>query len=255
ADDDNSRKVAIEKLLPMQIEDFVSIFEAMEGLPVTIRSLDPPLHEFLPNRTELTDKLSGLKMNLKKAKDLNDIDHLLKEINREQAVLDKVEGLTEINPMLGLRGCRLGILFPELTEMQARAIFEAAYECKRKGVNAKPEIMIPLVSTPEELMHQKAIIEKVAKEVMDRHVVEIDYKIGTMVELPRAALIAHKLSGLVAFFSFGTNDLTQTTLGLSRDDAGRFLPLYLEKGIFPADPFRTIDTEGVGWLVETAVNK
>ncbi len=255
SDDDHSRKVAIEKLLSMQIEDFVEIFEAMEGLPVTIRTIDPPLHEFLPNRSELNDRLSSMKMNLKKAKNLNDIDLMLKDINKDQAVLDKVDALTEINPMLGLRGCRLGILFPELTEMQAKAIFEAAYECKRKGIHAKPEIMIPLVSCPGELEDQKAIVEKAAKAVMDRHVVEIEYKIGTMIELPRAALIADQLSKTLDFFSFGTNDLTQTTMGLSRDDAGRFLPLYLEKGIFPADPFRKIDVEGVGSLVEMAVKK
>ncbi len=255
AEDTKGRALALEKLLPMQVEDFIGIFEAMDGMPVTIRTLDPPLHEFLPNEIELKDKLLNLKFSLKEAKSLSEINNLLKEIKTNETLLDKVEVLKELNPMLGLRGCRLGILYPELTEMQTRAIFEAACACKRNGINVFPEIMVPLISTVKELKAQKEIILKIAKEVMDKHVVEIEFLLGTMIELPRAALHAKSIAGEADFFSFGTNDLTQTTLGLSRDDSGRFLPMYVEKGIYSKDPFQSIDVKGVGKLVEIAVKE
>ncbi len=253
ADDTIGRKAALTKLLPMQTEDFMGIFEAMDGLPVTIRTLDPPLHEFLPSRIELMEELLNLKLEIKEAKSLEKMNALLKEIRKREDLLDKVEKLHELNPMLGTRGCRLGILYPELTEMQAKAIFEAACACKRKGIDAKPEIMIPLITSKEELSHQKAIVQRVARETMDKHVVEIDYMIGTMIELPRAALTAEKIAEEADFFSFGTNDLTQTTLGLSRDDSGKFLPMYVEMGIYPAEPFQKLDQEGVGKLIAMAV--
>jgi pyruvate,orthophosphate dikinase len=253
ADDTLGRKAALTKLLPMQTEDFMGIFEAMDGLPVTIRTLDPPLHEFLPSRIELMDELLDLKLALKEAKSLEKMNDLIKEIRKREDLLDKVENLHEFNPMLGTRGCRLGILYPELTEMQAKAIFEAACACKRKGIEAKPEIMIPLITSKEELANQKAIVKRVARETMDKHVVEIDYQIGTMIELPRAALTAEQIAEEADFFSFGTNDLTQTTLGLSRDDSGKFLPMYVEKGIYQAEPFQKLDQEGVGKLVAMAV--
>jgi pyruvate,orthophosphate dikinase len=253
ADDTIGRKAALTKLLPMQTEDFMGIFEAMDGLPVTIRTLDPPLHEFLPSRIELMEELLNLKLEIKEAKSLEKMNDLLKEIRKREDLLDKVEKLHELNPMLGTRGCRLGILYPELTEMQAKAIFEAACACKRKGIDAKPEIMIPLITSKEELSHQKAIVQRVARETMDKHVVEIDYMIGTMIELPRAALTAEKIAEEADFFSFGTNDLTQTTLGLSRDDSGKFLPMYVEMGIYPAEPFQKLDQEGVGKLIAMAV--
>jgi pyruvate,orthophosphate dikinase len=253
ADDTIGRKAALTKLLPMQTEDFMGIFEAMDGLPVTIRTLDPPLHEFLPSRIDLMEELLDLKLAIKEAKSLQEMNDLIKEIRRREDLLDKVESLHEFNPMLGTRGCRLGILYPELTEMQAKAIFEAACSSKRKGIDAKPEIMIPLITSKEELTNQKAIVERVARETMDKHVVEIDYMIGTMIELPRAALTAEKIAEEADFFSFGTNDLTQTTLGLSRDDSGKFLPMYVEKGIYQAEPFQKLDQEGVGKLISMAV--
>ncbi len=255
SDDELGRKAALAKLLPMQIEDFIGIFEAMDGLPVTIRTLDPPLHEFLPSRNELIDQLLDLKIAIKEAKSLDEINDLIKNIRKREDLLDKVESLHEFNPMLGTRGCRLGILYPELTEMQAKAIFEAACSCKRDGIEAIPEIMVPLITSKEELEHQKAIIERVAKETMDKHVVQLKYLIGTMIELPRAALTADKIAEEAEFFSFGTNDLTQTTLGLSRDDSGKFLPMYVEKGIYQAEPFQKLDQEGVGRLVEIAVKE
>ncbi len=252
ADDEAGRKVALAKLLPMQTEDFLGIFEAMAGLPVTIRTLDPPLHEFLPSRNDLMEELFDLKLSLKSATDLDQINKLIKNIKSNEDLLEKVESLHEFNPMLGLRGCRLGILYPELTEMQAKAIFEAACTLKKKGVDARPEVMIPLVSTKAELLNQKTIVERVAKETIARHGVDLHYMIGTMIELPRAALNADTIAEEAEFFSFGTNDLTQTTLGLSRDDAGKFLPMYVDKGIFPAEPFQQLDRGGVGKLVELA---
>jgi pyruvate,orthophosphate dikinase len=237
ARDEGGRRRALAKLLPMQRGDFEGIFEAMDGCPVTIRLLDPPLHEFLPHGGEDTKRLAR---TLGVSRD---------ELNRI------VESLRETNPMLGLRGCRLGIVYPEITEMQGRAIFEAAVRARRRGIDVQPEIMVPLVCTVKELAHQRAILEEVADQVMGAMGEEMPYSIGTMIELPRAALTADEIATVADFFSFGTNDLTQTTLGLSRDDAGRFLPKYVESGIFPEDPFRVLDTVGVGKLVKYAVTE
>jgi len=237
AHDEQGRRRALERLLPMQRADFEGIFEAMAGLPVTIRFLDPPLHEFLPHGGE-ESKLLARTLGVSRG-----------EVNR------LVEKLRETNPMLGHRGCRLGITYPEITEMQARAIFEAAVRVKRRGREVLPEIMIPLVATVEEFTHQKAIVDDVARQVLGGMGEDVRYLVGTMIELPRAALTAGRIAEQAEFFSFGTNDLTQTTLGLSRDDAGRFLPSYVEKGIFPEDPFQVLDQEGVGQLVAMAVER
>jgi pyruvate, orthophosphate dikinase len=237
AREEGGRRRALNKLLPMQRQDFEGIFEAMDGLPVTIRLLDPPLHEFLPHGGE-ESKLLARTLDIPRA-DLNRI----------------IESLRETNPMLGHRGCRLGITYPEITEMQGRAILEAAVRAMRRGIVVKPEIMIPLVSTVKEFDNQRAIIENVAERVLGGMGEKIPYLIGTMIELPRAALTAGKIAESAEFFSFGTNDLTQTTLGLSRDDAGRFLPSYIERGILADDPFQILDTEGVGRLVRMAVEE
>ncbi len=235
AREEGGRRRALDKLLPMQRADFEGIFTAMDGLPVTIRLLDPPLHEFLPHGGEET-KLLARTLDLPRA-DLNRI----------------IESLRETNPMLGHRGCRLGISYPEITEMQARAILEAAVRAMRRGIVVKPEIMIPLVSSVKEFENQRAIIEDVAERVLGGMGERIPDLIGTMIELPRAALTAAQIAQSAEFFSFGTNDLTQTTMGLSRDDAGRFLPSYIDRGIFSDDPFQVLDTEGVGRLVRIAV--
>jgi len=255
ADNPVWRKSALAKLLPMQTEDFIGIFEVMDGLPVTIRTLDPPLHEFLPSRVELMETLLDLKLKLKDENDLTKLNALLKKIRINEDLLNKAEVLNEVNPMLGTRGCRLGIMYPELTEMQAKAIFEAACICKRRGVDVHPEIMVPLITSKEELIHQKNIINKVAREIMDKHGIELDYLVGTMIELPRAALLAADIAAEADFFSFGTNDLTQTTLGLSRDDAGKFLPYYVQKGIYKDEPFQKLDQAGVGKLIDFAVRE
>jgi pyruvate, orthophosphate dikinase len=235
AREEGGRRRALNKLLPMQRADFEGIFEAMDGLPVTIRLLDPPLHEFLPHGGE-ESKLLARTLDLPRA-DLNRI----------------IESLRETNPMLGHRGCRLGITYPEITEMQARAVLEAAVRAMRRGIVVRPEIMVPLVSTVKEFDNQRAVIESVAERVLGGMGEKISYLIGTMIELPRAALTAGKIAESAEFFSFGTNDLTQTTLGLSRDDAGRFLPSYIDRGILADDPFQVLDTEGVGRLVRIAV--
>jgi len=231
------RKKALAKLLPMQREDFLGIFRVMDGLPVTVRTLDPPLHEFLPH----TDK---------------DIAALAKEMGVEPAyVKAKVEELHEANPMLGHRGCRLGIVYPEITEMQARAIFEAAVAAAKEGVKVMPEIMIPLVGFKKELEAQAVIVRAVAEQVMKEAKITIPYLVGTMIELPRAAIVADQIAQTAEFFSFGTNDLTQTTLGVSRDDSGRFLPFYVDKEIIPCDPFQSVDIEGVGALMKWGVER
>jgi pyruvate,orthophosphate dikinase len=235
ARDEGGRRRALAKLLPMQRTDFEGIFEAMDGCPVTVRLLDPPLHEFLPHGGEESKLLAR---TLGMGRD---------ELNRI------VDDLRESNPMLGHRGCRLGVTYPEITEMQARAIFEAAVRATRRGIEVKPEIMIPLVATVREFDHQAAIIRKVAEDVMGVMGEPVAFLVGTMIELPRAALTADELARSAEFFSFGTNDLTQTTLGLSRDDAGRFLGAYIEKGIFADDPFQVLDEPGVGKLIRRAV--
>jgi pyruvate,orthophosphate dikinase len=231
------RSIAAAKLLPMQRSDFEGIFRAMDGLPVTVRLLDPPLHEFLP-QTAVEIKNLARKMGVDAAR-----------------LRSRVDKHHEANPMLGHRGVRLGITWPDITWMQAQAIFEAALAVKKDGVVVHPEIMIPLVNTVEELIRQKEIIDAVAGDVFANAEDRVEYLVGTMIELPRAALTAGKIAQVAEFFSFGTNDLTQTTLGLSRDDAGSFLPKYVEEGIFPADPFQTLDQEGVGQLVEMAVQR
>lgn len=255
AENEIGRRTALAKILPMQIEDFIAIFEVMDGFPVNIRTFDPPLHEFLPDRESLFFDIMDLKMNLKEAKGLNEINEILKFIREKETLLTKVDLLKESNPMLGLRGCRLGIVFPELTEMQAKAIFEAACEVKKHGKKVKPEIMIPLVSTRKELNLQKEIINKVASEIMNRYQITVEYEIGTMIELPRAALIADKIAESASFFSFGTNDLTQTTLGLSRDDSAVFLPKYIEENIYKKDPFQHLDINGVGQLIKIGAER
>jgi pyruvate, orthophosphate dikinase len=230
-------KGGLDRLLEHQREDFEGIFRAMDGLPVTIRTLDPPLHEFLPHDEESTRELA-LKLN----------------VNPEQ-LWQHVQALREMNPMLGHRGCRLGVVFPEITEMQARAIFEAAANVQKENVKVLPEIMIPLVSDVNELKLQADVVRKVAAEVMERTEQKIDYMVGTMIELPRAALTADKIAEVAEFFSFGTNDLTQTTYGISRDDSGKFLPFYIENRILKDDPFQVLDQEGVGQLVKTGTEK
>jgi pyruvate,orthophosphate dikinase len=231
------RKKALAKLLPMQKSDFIGIFKVMKGLPVTIRLLDPPLHEFVPHeeaqQKEMADEMG---VSLEKIK-------------------QKIASLHEFNPMLGHRGCRLGIIYPEITEMQARAIMEAACELKEQGVPVKPEIMVPLIGEVKELKNQEEIIRQVAEETIKKTGVKVSYLVGTMIEIPRAALTADKVAEVAEFFSFGTNDLTQMTMGLSRDDAGKFLPTYVEMGILKDDPFQVLDQTGVGQLVEMAVKK
>jgi len=237
AESSQERKKALTQLLPMQREDFKGIFKAMEGLPVTIRLLDPPLHEFLPkNREEIEtfSKESGIPL---------------------EKVHEKVASLHEFNPMLGLRGCRLGILFPEIYRIQVRAIFEAACALAREGLDVRPEVMVPLVAHVKEMRILRNLIEKEARDVMREQGVKIGYLIGTMIELPRAALTADEIAQEAEFFSFGTNDLTQTTLGISRDDATKFLPQYVQIGIYNKDPFSTLEEEGVGQLIETGVTR
>ncbi|MCB0621474.1 MAG: pyruvate, phosphate dikinase, partial [Saprospiraceae bacterium] len=237
AKDEKGRREALDKLLPIQRGDFEGLFEAMDNLPVTIRLLDPPLHEFVPheeeNQQEMADDL-GLTL---------------------QAIKDKVEELEEFNPMLGHRGCRLGITFPEITEMQTRAILEAALNVKARGRSPRPEIMVPLVGSIREFRAQEKIIRQIAEAVFAERNDRIDYKVGTMIEVPRAALTADHLAEGAEFFSFGTNDLTQMTFGFSRDDAGKFLPIYIERGIFEVDPFNSLDQNGVGQLVSMAAEK
>jgi len=250
-----AREKALEKLLPLQRNDFIGIFKEMAGFPVTIRLLDPPLHEFLPNREELLGELSELKLSLQRAANLKEMDRLLDEINGKRQLLQQVERLHESNPMLGHRGCRLGIAYPEVTRMQVRAVIEAAARLQGEGLEVRPEIMVPLVSTFEELRVQRKLIDEVARQVMGEHGITIAYTVGTMIELPRAALTADKIAAHADFFSFGTNDLTQTTYGLSRDDAGRFLSKYVETKIMPDDPFQVLDREGVGQLVRMGTER
>jgi pyruvate,orthophosphate dikinase len=237
SDSVEQRKAALDELLPLQRTDFEGIFEVMAGRPVTIRTLDPPLHEFLPHSA-------------------SDIAELASELNiSEKKLTEKIESLHEFNPMLGFRGCRLGVAFPEITEMQARAIIEAAVNVAKKGIKVKPEIMIPLVSHVNEFKLQEDIVRRVAKEVMKEKGKKIKYLVGTMIELPRAAVTADEIAEHAEFFSFGTNDLTQTTFGLSRDDAGKFLPDYVNREILSADPFEKIDQNGVGQLVEIGTKR
>ncbi|SVB54606.1 uncharacterized protein METZ01_LOCUS207460, partial [marine metagenome] len=237
--DEVQRRTALKKLLPFQRKDFVGLFKEMNGRPVTIRLLDPPLHEFLPHddvvRRQLAEKL-GVPFDF---------------------VIDRIKSLHEENPMLGCRGCRLGILYPEITEMQTRAIFEAAAQVlkNKRGTRVNPEIMIPLVGFREELSDQLSIVHRIAREVMKAKRVRVNYTVGTMVEVPRAAITADEIAMEADFFSFGTNDLTQTTLGLSRDDMGLFYDEYQRKEIFSQNPFASLDQSGVGKLMKLAVDK
>ncbi|MDR1866613.1 MAG: pyruvate, phosphate dikinase [Bacteroidales bacterium] len=234
ADSETGRRKALEKLLPLQRADFEGIFEAMQGLPVTVRLLDPPLHEFVPHDEKGQEEMAKV-MGIS-----------------PKAVREKVEALHEFNPMLGHRGCRLGNTYPEITEMQTRAIIEAALNLKKRGVTAIPEIMVPLVGILYELKYQEKIIRDTAQTVFDEYNDRIDFKVGTMIEVPRAALTANRIAESAEFFSFGTNDLTQMTFGYSRDDIGKFLPVYLEKNILKADPFQVLDQKGVGQLIGMA---
>ncbi len=237
ADSVEERRRALAKLLPLQRTDFEGIFEAMNGRPVTIRTIDPPLHEFVPHE-EAAQRELAREMGISYEK-----------------VHQRVASLHEFNPMLGFRGCRLGIIFPEITEMQSRAIFEAAANVQARGIKVLPEIMIPLVGNVKELAHQEAIVRQVADEVMKEKGVKLNYLVGTMIEVPRGALTADEIATVAEFFSFGTNDLTQTTLGVSRDDAGRFLAPYVERGMYEKDPFEVLDRAGVGLLMKMAVEK
>jgi len=244
AETEPKRREALAKLLPMQREDFKGLFTAMDGLPVTIRLLDPPLHEFLPRREVLMVEIERLKMAGKDA-----------EVAEKQRLLERVEQLHEFNPMLGHRGCRLGITYPEITEMQARAIFEAACEVAAEGVKVLPEVMIPLVGHVRELALQRELVDKVAAEVFQGKNRKVAYLVGTMIELPRAALTAEQIAREADFFSFGTNDLTQTTFGFSRDDTGRIIREYERLGILTDDPFQVMDPEGVGALVRMGTER
>ena len=246
ADNEADRRKALDKLLPFQKKDFYEFFQEMHGHPVTIRTIDPPLHEFLPKREDLMVELAELKASGSKDK---------AKIAELESLLERVKALSEFNPMLGHRGCRLGISYPEITEMQVRAIFEAACELQKEGGKVFPEIMVPLVGHIAELANQNEIIVRVANEVMAKVGVKVDYLVGTMIEIPRAALTADEIAQEAEFFSFGTNDLTQTTFGVSRDDGGKFLNYYLDKGIWKDDPFETIDQNGVGQLMKMAVEK
>ena len=245
ADNEKDRRQALKKLLPMQRADFLGIFKAMDGLPVTIRTIDPPLHEFLPRREDLLVEIAKLEITKPKSPKLKELHTLLK----------RVEDLHEVNPMLGHRGCRLGVTYPEITEMQARAILEAAVQASEKGIKALPEIMIPLTTGIKEMKNQADIVRRVAEDVFKEKGKRVEYMVGTMIELPRAALVADEIAQEAEFFSFGTNDLTQTTFGFSRDDINKFLPDYLKQGIFKQDPFAVLDQQGVGQLVEMAVKK
>ncbi|MBU4321238.1 MAG: pyruvate, phosphate dikinase, partial [Nitrospinae bacterium] len=237
ADDTEGRQAALAKLLPMQKGDFKGIFKVMKGLPVTIRLLDPPLHEFLPHTDEELKTLAyQMEVPVDKLKARNKVLH-------------------EFNPMLGHRGCRLGITYPEIYAMQAQAIMEAACELAKQKIKVIPEIMIPLVGHVNELKMMRELVIKTADEVQKKYKIKVNYTVGTMIELPRAAITADEIAAYADFFSFGTNDLTQTTFGLSRDDAGRFLPFYVEKGILEDDPFITLDEGGTGLIMKIAIEK
>jgi pyruvate,orthophosphate dikinase len=245
ADNEADRRTALDALLPLQRDDFYGVFKAMHGEPVTIRTIDPPLHEFLPKREDLMVEVAKLEAAGKGGA----------ELDEKKTLLARVEQLHEFNPMLGHRGVRLGITYPEITEMQARAIFEAAATLNKEGLKVVPEVMIPLVGHVRELRDQKVIVDRVAAAVMKEQGLRFKYLVGTMIEVPRGAVTADEVAQEAQFFSFGTNDLTQLTFGFSRDDAGKFLGVYQERKILERDPFQSIDTVGVGALVAMACEK
>jgi pyruvate,orthophosphate dikinase len=262
ADNEKDRRSALKKLLPMQRADFIGLLKAMDGLPVTIRLLDPPLHEFLPKREKLMVDLASLPSA--DAKHKKGLVEEYREYGTKGAgdlkkvlsvLLARVEDLHEFNPMLGHRGCRLGITYPEITEMQARAIFEAAVAVEKEGIKTHAEVMIPLIATVKEMANQGAIVRRVADEVFKEKGKQVHYLVGTMIELPRACLVADEIAKEAEFFSFGTNDLTQTTFGFSRDDVNKVLPTYLAEGILKQDPFAAIDRDGVGQLVRMGIER
>jgi pyruvate,orthophosphate dikinase len=241
---DEDRQTALDEMLPFQEQDFEGIFEAMDGKPVIMRLIDPPMHEFLPPREELIEKVATLRCTQPDSEELAEAEKLLRVVN----------GMWEVNPMMGLRGCRAGIMYKGLTEMQTRAYFQAACRCSKRGIDVHPEVMIPLVSHVNELELEREKLERVAKQVMGEEGIEVPAIFGTMIETPRAALTAGEIAEHADFFSFGTNDLTQMTYGFSRDDAeGKFLLQYVDRGILPNNPFQTLDQEGVGRLVEMCV--
>ena len=245
AENEADRRKALNELLPLQRDDFYGVFKAMHGNPVTIRTIDPPLHEFLPKREELMVDIARLEAQSKGGK----------ELEEKRRLLHRVEQLHEFNPMLGHRGVRLGITYPEITEMQTRAIIEAACRLNKEGVKIVPEIMIPLVGTLKELRDQKTVVDRVAADAMKEQGVKIKYLVGTMIEVPRGSIVADQIAQDAEFFSFGTNDLTQLTFGFSRDDIGKFLKVYQDKKILEKDPFASIDIEGVGDLVRVGVER
>ena len=245
AEDEPGRRQALERLQPFQKDDFRGILEVMDGLPVTVRLLDPPLHEFLPNREEIQARIEQLETQ----------QEARQERLRNERIIERIDQLQEVNPMMGHRGCRLGITYPEITEMQARALFEAACEFQKEGRSPVLEVMVPLVGFAQEFQNQQAVIHAVAEEVFAAYQVRVSYLVGTMLELPRAALVADQLARDCQFFSFGTNDLTQTALGFSRDDAAKFIQIYRDRGILSKDPFQSLDREGVGQLIRLAVEK
>ena len=249
------REDALDRLLPLQRGDFEGLFRVMDGCPVVIRLLDPPLHEFLPDHQELLRELAELKFRLQHLDTMRQIDDTLEESREKQDFVGRTEDLLEANPMLGTRGVRLGMLLPEITRMQARALFQAASHCMRDGVEVKLEVMIPLVSHVNEFRTQRRLVEAEAEQVMAEEEQEIPYKLGTMIEIPRAALTADEIARTAEFFSFGTNDLTQTVFGISRDDAeSGFLLHYMEHDVLPDNPFATLDVDGVGKIMRMAVD-
>jgi pyruvate,orthophosphate dikinase len=245
ADNEPDRRKALDELLPLQRGDFYDVFKAMRGTPVTIRTIDPPLHEFLPKREELMVEIARLEIT---GKDKRQLDE-------KRKLLQRVEQLHEFNPMLGHRGVRLGITYPEITEMQTRAIIEAACDLSKEGVKVVPEIMIPLVGHVKELRDQKTVVDRIAAETMKARGVKVQYLVGTMIEVPRGAMTADQIAEEAQFFSFGTNDLTQLTFGFSRDDVGKFLRIYQDKKILDKDPFASIDVDGVGAVVTIGVQR
>lgn len=252
AETEHDRELALEKLLAMQQKDFEELFEVMNGLPVTIRLLDPPLHEFLPSYEDLLAQVVELRLAVKSL----GADAIKAVLGEKEKLMELVKGMREANPMLGLRGVRLSVIYPSIVEMQTRAIMQAAVRVKRRGIEVFPEVMIPLVGNVNELRFVRERLERVAKEVVSESEVDVSYKFGTMIELPRACLTSDEIAPHADFFSFGTNDLTQTVLGMSRDDAeGKFLARYVEMGIINANPFETLDIPGVGLLIQICVEK